>query len=238
MHRSEIIGDIPVHILGIDDAPRPIVLMFMDAVGIRPGLLDLARQIAGTRYQVLVPDLFYRFGPYGPLDPGEVLAGDFRATLGPMMATTDHDRVVEDIAGIIAWLDTQPAYAKRPLGAVGFCLGGGFALTAAARFPGRISAVASFHGGHLATDQPASPHRLVSAISAQIYVASAADDPVYPPEMAMRLDEALGKAGAIYSTEPYPAHHGWMVPDHPAHDALQAKRGLAALSGLLDGCLS
>ena len=39
---------------------------------------------------VLLPDLFYRFGPYAPKVPKEVLKGDFRAIIGPMLATTDN----------------------------------------------------------------------------------------------------------------------------------------------------
>ena len=68
--------------------PWPGVIMFMDAFGIRPGMIGMAQHIADQGYVVLLPDLFYRFGPYGPLDPKEVLKGDFRATVGPMMAST------------------------------------------------------------------------------------------------------------------------------------------------------
>jgi hypothetical protein len=45
-------------------------------------------------YVVLLPDLFYRYGPYGPFVPKEVFAGDVRAILGPLMATTGKDKVI------------------------------------------------------------------------------------------------------------------------------------------------
>jgi ribonuclease J len=40
----------------------------------------------------------------------------------------------------------------------------------------------------------------------------------YPPEMAARFEQALAQAGVRYSTETYPAAHGWMKPDFPVYD--------------------
>ena len=239
MTRHEMAGHCPVHVISTDDtASRPTILLYMDAIGIRPGLLALADSIARDTYRLVVPDLFHRLGPYGPLDPKEVFAGDFRATVGPMMASTDHERVREDTAEIIAWLDQHPVYAGAPVGVVGFCMGGGFALTAAGRFPDRVVAAASFHGGNLATDLPSSSHLLASRIEASVYIAAAADDATYPPAMAARLEEALRDAKADFTAETYPAKHGWMVPDHPAYDPEQAARGLRALSTSLDDRLA
>jgi carboxymethylenebutenolidase len=44
--------------------PWPGVLMFMDAIGMRPAMIEIAEQIASRGYVVLLPDLFYRSGPY------------------------------------------------------------------------------------------------------------------------------------------------------------------------------
>jgi carboxymethylenebutenolidase len=41
------------------------------------------QRLADDGYVVLLPDLFYRYGPYGPLVPKGVFAGDVRAILGP-----------------------------------------------------------------------------------------------------------------------------------------------------------
>ena len=90
--------------------------------------------------------------------PKEVFAGDFRAILGPMMATTGNDKAAEDTEAFLAYLDTRGDVAGRKVGAVGFCMGGGMALAAAGTYPDRFGAVASFHGGNLATDAPSSPH--------------------------------------------------------------------------------
>lgn len=125
-------------------------------------LLDIsflyrANHIAKQGYVVLLPDLFYRFGAYGPYAPKEVLNGDVRAVIGPMMATTDNHKAAEDTGAFLAYLDTRDDVAGDKVGTVGFCMGGGMALTAAGYYPDRIGAAVSIHGGNLATDLPTSP---------------------------------------------------------------------------------
>ena len=45
-----------------DDGPHPVVVMYMDAPGIRDELRNFARRIAGQGYYALLPDLYYRLG--------------------------------------------------------------------------------------------------------------------------------------------------------------------------------
>ena len=153
----------------------------------------------GSRLRRAVPDLFYRFGAYGPFVPREVFAGDFRAILGPLMATTGNDKAADDTEALLAYLDTRNDVAGRKVGGVGFCMGGGMALSAAGTYPDGFPAVASFHGGNLATDAPTSPHLFAPKLQAEIYVAAAENDRSYPPEMAERLEQALVQAGVRYS---------------------------------------
>ncbi len=44
------------------------VIVYMDAFGLRQAFYDMAERIVANGYAVLVPDLFYRFGAYGPYD--------------------------------------------------------------------------------------------------------------------------------------------------------------------------
>ena len=212
----------------------PAVIFYMDAGGIRPAVLGMAQRLAEAGYVVLLPDLFYRYGPYGPFVPKEVFAGDFRAILGPLMATTGNDKAAEDTEALLAYLDTRHDVAGRKVGAVGFCMGGGMALAAAGIYPDRSTAVASFHGGNLATDAPTSPHLFAPQLTAEVYVAAAENDGSYPPEMAERLKTALAQAGVRYSTETYPAAHGWMMPDFPVYDHAAAERGWVEMLALFD----
>jgi carboxymethylenebutenolidase len=109
-------------------------------------------------------------------------------------------------------------------------MGGNAALTAAGALPDRFAAVASFHGGNLATDQPDSPHLFVKGISGRVYVAGAIEDASFPEEQKNRLEQALADAGVDHLIETYPAaRHGFAVPDHPVFDSGAAERHWAAL---------
>jgi len=220
-------GQCPTDVLSPDGTgPWPAVIIYMDGIGIRPTLVAMARRLADAGYVVLLPDLYYRFGAYDPLVPTEVFKGDFRARIGPMMATTGNVQAAQDTAALLAWLDTRPDVKGPHIGTVGFCMGGGMALTAAGTFPDRVVAAASFHGGRLATDDPASPHLLAPQIRGELLIAGADNDASYPPDMAERLTAALTRAGVRFHAEIYAgAAHGWMKTDFPVYDEAAAERG-------------
>ena len=231
-------GDCPSQVVPpVGEGPWPAVILYMDAGGIRPAMLAMAQQLAGAGYVVLLPDLFYRYGPYGPFVPKAVFAGDFRAILGPLMATTNPLKAAADTEALLAYLDTRNDVAGRAVGAVGFCMGGGMALAAAGTYPERFAAVASFHGGNLATDAPTSPHLLAPRLKAEVYIGAAENDGSYPPAMAERLEAALTQAGVRYRAETYSAAHGWMMPDFPVYDPAAAERGWSAMRALFGRAL-
>jgi len=157
--------------------------------------------------------------------PKDVFAGDVGAILGPLMATTSTAKAAEDTGAFLAYLDTRPDVAGEKIGAVGFCMGGGMAIASAGAYPACFSAAASFHGGNLATDQATSPHLAAPHLTAEIYVAAAANDTSYPPVMAEKFERALNENAVRYRTEIYAAPHGWMVPDFPVFDQAEAERG-------------
>ena len=215
--------------------PWPAVIFYMDAFGLRPALVSMAQRIAAAGYVVLLPDMLYRVGDYEPLTPAELFKGDYRAVIGPMMATTGNGRSRADTGACLAYLATRKDVAGVGVGTVGFCMGGGMALTAAGAFPEQVAAAASFHGGNLATDAEDSPHLLAGTMRAEIYVAGADNDKSYPPAMAERLEQALSAAGVSHRLEVYAnAAHGWMKPDFPVYDEAAAERGWQALLDLFD----
>ena len=229
-------SDCPAYVMSPGgDGPWPAAIFYGDAGGIRPAMLEMATRLADAGFVVLLPDLYYRYGAYGPLVPREVFAGDVGAILGPLMATTGTDKAAEDTAAFLAYLDTRKDVAGDKVGAVGFCTGGGMAIAAAATYPSRFAAVASFHGGNLATDAATSPHLFAPRLAAEVYIASADNDGSYPASMAARLEESLTKAGVRYRAEMYAgASHGWMVPDFPVYDREAADRGWKAMLALFD----
>ena len=204
--------------------PWPAVVLYMDAFGIRPQLAGMAHRLASNGYVVALPNLYYRT-PFAPFAPNVVATeGPERERFKGMIASINHAMVMRDTGLVIAWLDRHPSVRRGGLGALGYCMGGGYALSAAGTFPDRVVVAASFHGGSLATDKPDSPHRLGPQMRARVYVGAAEIDASFPPEQQVRLEQALTDAGVRHTIEIYPkARHGFAVTGHIAydHDACQ-----------------
>jgi carboxymethylenebutenolidase len=229
-------GECPAYVF-TPSAPgrHPGVILYMDGLGIRPTILEMGQRLADYGYVVLVPDLYYRAGPYEALEPKKVFAsGDARAAIGHLFGSTDNRRAGEDTEAFLAYLADRRDVAGTKVGTTGYCMGGGMSLTAAGTYPDRVAAAASFHGGNLATDSELSPHRLASQMAARVYVAGADHDDSYPPEMASQLDQALSDAGVDHRCETYPeALHGWTMADFPVYNQAAAERHWDELSTLL-----
>jgi len=221
------------------NGPWPAVLVFMDGVGIRPAILEMGERIATHGYLVLLPDLFYRAGPYEPMDPHAVFAEPEKrkALFEKFFPHVTQAKVMSDTQAFLDYLDARPDVKRGGVGVTGYCMGGLMALTAAGTYPDRITAAASYHGARLATDAPESPHLLAPRMKARIYVGGAMEDPTFTDEMKVRLEEALTSAGVDHRIETYPARHGWVPRDTPVHDVAAADRHWQTLFALLDSTL-
>ena len=209
------------------------VILYMDAFGPRPSLAAMAERMAGWGHVVLLPDLFWRFGAYGPFDARTAFETPETATqLRGMMGATSQDMTVQDGAVFLDMLAAEGV--SGAVATVGYCMGGARALNAAAAYPDRIKAAASFHGGNLASDAADSPHLRVGSIRGRVYVGCAGVDRSFPPEQSARLAQALREAGLDHVIENYVGMaHGWCVADHAVYDAVGAERHWRRLEGLL-----
>src|SRR5579859_4220516 len=228
-------GECPVHIFTpAGSGPWPAAIFFMDGLGIRPTLLDMGQRLADAGYVVLLPDLYYRAGPYEPLDPKVVFgSGDVRGAIGHLYPTTGNRPAAADTEAFLALIDSRKDVSGKKIGTTGYCMGGGISLTVAGTYPDRVAAAASFHGGSLATDSELSPHLLVDGIQGRVYVGAADNDGSYPPQMAARLVEALMKSSVDHRHDLYVgAAHGWTMSDFPVYDADAAERHWTELIGL------
>ena len=216
---------------------QPGIVLYMDAFGPRPALDAMAERLAGEGYVVLVPDLFYRYGAYGPFDAKTAFSrDDTKAELMGMIRGTTQDMTRRDSAAFLDALAGEGA--TGPIGTVGYCMGGARAFNAAAAYPDRIAAAASFHGGHLAGDAPDSPHHHVGSIRGRVYVGSAGVDNSFPPEQSTRLAEALRRAEIDHVIENYVGMaHGWAVPDSSVYDERGAERHWKRLLTLFEETL-
>ncbi len=212
--------------------PKVGVIVYMDAFGLRPAMVSIAERIAADGYAVLVPDLFYRGGRFGPYDARSAFADEAKGkAIRAAMSANTQAMTQMDTAAFIEAMTSRGVTGK--IGVTGYCMGGARALNAAAAHPGRIVAAASFHGGSLASDAADSPHRDAASIKARVYVGSAGIDKSFPPEQSAKLAEALRAAEVDYIIENYVGMaHGWCVSDHDVFDEQGAERHFNRLGTL------
>ncbi len=147
-------GECPAFVCTPDDGrPAPGVIFYTDGFGVRPTTVAMAERLAALGYVVLLPNLFYRVGPYEPLDPAAVFAsGDVRGAIGHLLASTDTARAAADTAAFLDYLASRDDVVGSTVGTTGYCMGGGISLAVAGTYPDRVAAAASFHGAGLVND--------------------------------------------------------------------------------------
>ena len=199
---------------------HPAVIIWPDAFGLRPAMVDMARRLAADGYSVLVPNPYYRMAKA----PGIEMAGfSFAnqadmAKLRPLMGSIGAAGAAEkDAAAFIAFLDAQKAVnTSKKIGAQGYCMGGPLVFRTLAAVPARMGAGGSFHGGGLVTDAPTSPHLLIPKMKGRLYVAVASNDDARQPDAKDKLKAAFAAANVPAEVEVFKSLHGWCVPDMPA----------------------
>ncbi|MFG2092426.1 dienelactone hydrolase family protein [Streptomyces sp. NPDC048612] len=214
---------------------HPGVLMYGDAFGIRPVLRELARELAGHGFYVLVPNFFYRHGPAPVTELPEHIGEDVRpavvAQLMPLIEAHTADRVLSDADAYLRFLTSRPEVSAGPVAVTGYCIGGLLAVRTAVAHPGQVAAVAGFHGP-VGADGPESLHRL----TAQTHFGHAETD--MTPETLGELNQALDAAGVEYTSEIYPGTvHGFTMADTDAFSPSALQRHWDRLLPLLDRTL-
>ena len=208
------------------DGPHPAVLLLMDAPGIREELRMMARRLATSGYCVLLPNLYYHAGRDTVFGPGVLEMGNpERDRMRAIRTQMRIPPVMEDVAAMLAFLVGFGAAKPGPVGVHGYCMSGPYALAAAARFPGRIEAAASFYGTWLVSDDVESPHLTLGRGSAELYIACAEYDELAPLPMVDELQKLFDASGAPGELEIYPGvHHGFGFPERKIYDMAAAER--------------
>jgi len=217
----------------------PAVLVYMDGIGIRPAIQQLAERIANQGYVVLLPDLFYRTGPYEPMDAKSIFSDreKIKVLMEKFISVATSANIMSDTPAFLDYLEAQQDVKPGGIGTTGYCMGGRLSLIAAGTYPDRIAAAASFHGGQLANDAPDSPHLLAPKMKARVYVGGATDDDSFPDDMKQRLEKALTEGHVDHQIETYPARHGWVFPDIPVYDSVAAERHWRSMLTLFEAKL-
>ena len=210
-----------------DGGPFPVVVMLMDAPGVREGLREICRRISQSGYYVLLPNLYYRSTREFVLGPTRNHP-EAEANLKKMFAmvgTLSNAKVAADTGAVLDRLASLPDARPGKVGLVGYCMSGAFVTAAAAAHADRIACFASYYGTRLITDKPDSPHLMLGDIAAEGYYAFAEHDTYVPlPEVA-RFEGLLAAAPFPSRLEIEPGtHHGYAFSDRGnLHEAAREK---------------
>jgi carboxymethylenebutenolidase len=227
-------GRMPVFITHPEEGgPHPTVIFFMDALGIREELRDMARRIGTVGYYVMLANLFYREG--GPsFDPSLLKTQGPDPEMMRLNHATTHAMVLADTEAMLDHAAHDPV-AQGPVGTIGYCMGGRHAYAAAGRFPERIAAMASLHAGFQVTDRPDSAHLLTRHIKAECYFGFADGDPLAPPEHQEIIAAECARWNVPHRLEIYPgAAHGFTFPERYCHHKPSAERAWERVFALFE----
>ena len=220
------------------DSPHPAVIIFMDAPGIREELRDMARRLGTVGYYVMLPNLYYRSNVEELASAAAGANVDMRQKALQLMTTINIPMVMQDVDALVAIADQDKAASRGPMGCVGYCMSGQYAINAAVRHPERIRAAASMYGVALVSDTPDSPHLAPQRTDARLYFGCAEKDQYAPPEMIDRLRAELAAKGGNAEVEIYPGTgHGFAFPSRPVYDKPAAERHWERLFTLFGAAL-
>lgn len=214
-------NDIDTYIVYPDkDGPFPIVLLLMDAPGIRQELYDMASRIASCGYYVLLPNLYYRTSKKFKWNKPNLdfihghTPEESRSLMFENMDTLSNSIVLQDIKDILLFCKEDMNADKGPVGIVGYCMSGPFAFYAAAKLNERVLAAASIHGVKLITSEEDSPHLFANDIKGEVYFGCAEKDSYAPIEMIKKLEDFMSKTKVRHEIEVFPGTgHGFAFPN-------------------------
>ena len=222
-------GKCPIYSFGPGDKAAPLVLFFPDAFGPREASFAVAEELAGEGWRVLMLDQFYEAIPYAPLTPKSLFEeGPERDRVMQMFMSITLAKVDEDVTAMLA-LASELSAPDAPFAAIGYCMGGRYALGAVTASQ-RVKFAGAFHASNIAPAQGDSPHLRFAGNKARIYIGVAGIDPTYGAEEHGRLAQALRKAEVDHVIETYHAMgHGWVYPDLAIYNAAGAAKHIARI---------
>jgi len=176
--------------------PFPGIVVIHEWWGLNDWVKEQGRKLAGEGYAALAIDLYRGKVATTPDEAHEIMRG------------VPEDRAKRDLEAAFQFLASQPNVKKDRIGAIGWCMGGGYALDLALEEPKLAADVINY--GHLATDPAA-----LSKINAPILGLFGALDRGITPDDVKAFGAALDKAGKKIDVTIYPdAGHAFENPNN------------------------
>ncbi len=196
--------------------PHPALIVIHEWWGLNDWIKQEAQGYAGKGYVVLAVDL-YR---------GKVAATPDMAH--ELSRGLPQDQGVRDLTSAVTWLQSRKDVKRNRIGAVGWCMGGGYALQLAIASTA-LTAVAVNYGS-LATDKAA-----LAQIHAAVLGNFGGQDHGIPPDAVHAFEAAMQSLGKPVDAKIYPdAGHAFENPTNQAgYRAADAADALARIDSFL-----
>src|SRR5947209_11448733 len=176
--------------------PFPAVIVIQEWWGLDDWIKDQARALAKEGYVALAVDL-YR---------GKVTKSQEEAH--QLMMGLPQERALRDLKGAYAFLASRPDVKKDRIAAIGWCMGGMYALKFATEEPA-LKAVVAYYGAP--PDAAA-----ISRIKAAVMGNYGAEDKGPSPEQVKAFEDAMKKLAKTVDVKIYPgAGHAFANPNNP-----------------------
>jgi carboxymethylenebutenolidase len=186
----------------------PGLVVIQEWWGLTTHVKDVADRFAAEGFVALAPDLY---GGTTTHDADEA---------GRLMAELPVDGAARDLGGAVDFLLGHDAVTSSTVGAVGFCMGGGFVLVLAAQQGDRIGAAVPFYGV-LKEDYPD-----LSGITAPVLGHFGEEDSFTTPDAARALAARIEReSGVVPDFRFHPAGHAFFNDENllGTHDPEQAR---------------
>ena len=151
----------------------PGVVVIQEWWGLTDHIADVTDRLAAEGFVALAPDLF---GGRTTHDADEA---------GQLMGELPVEQAARDLGGAVDFLLGHEAVTSSTVGAVGFCMGGGFVLLLATQQDGRVSAAVPYYGVG-----PAVPETY-TGITAAVQGHYGERDDFYPADAAREQEQQI-----------------------------------------------
>ena len=174
--------------------PFPGVILIHEWWGLTDWMKENAKSFAVRGYATMAIDL-YR---------GKVTTMPDEA--GQLMKTLPQDRALQDLKAAFQYMQSRPEVKPAKIGAIGWCMGGGYSLISAVNIPELAFCVVCY--GHLPTDSSS-----IASIHCPVLGIFGDADKVITPADVGQFTNATHAMGKKVWTKIYPnAQHAFMNP--------------------------
>ena len=179
------------------EGPFPGIVIIHEIYGLSDNIRDIARRFANEGYVALAVDLF----------TGRNRTICMFRFMGQLLLKSLNNGSLDDLKQALTYLSTQPGVDKERLGAIGFCMGGGFAIAWACT-DDRLKAIAPFYA--------ANP-RPLAAVARMCPVVGSYPGKDFTTPQGQKLDTLMEQHNIPHDIKIYPSAQHSFFNDQGSH---------------------